>query len=249
MGLMRASLATLALVALSACGWAKPDPTPGDGIHDPAEDLNRQVHRFNIMVDDVVIQDAGEGLTDVVPEPVFETVSNFADTLSLPRVVVNQVLQGRLGEATQNAARFSVNATLGFGGLADVATDFGLPEQESDFGETMAVWGVPEGGYVVLPFIGPSTERDAVGQVVDLFINPFSYVLTGPESYVGTVAEVVDDIGDRGRYSNSYDSVLHESADSYKQVRLIYLQNRRHELGEEAPEDDIDPLALDTEGF
>lgn len=249
MGWMRGSIVTLAFGVLTSCGWLQPDSTPGDGIHDPAEPLNRQVHQFNVAVDDTLFRGDGPGISEAVPRPVYDVTGNLAETLALPGIVVNDVLQGKLNEATRNSVRLVVNATMGIGGVMDVASDMGLPEDKTDFGETLAVWGVPEGGYVVLPIAGPSNERDVVGQFVDLLINPIAYVVSVPASFVGPVLEVVDDIGDRQIYGDTYDSVLHESADSYKQMRLMYLQNRRYELGEEAVGEDVDPLALDTKGF
>lgn len=249
MGLMRGSIVTLALGIVSSCGWVQPDSTPGDGIHDPGEAMNRQVHQFNLKVDETLFRGDGPSIAEAVPKPVYEITGNVAETLALPRIVVNDVLQGKLNEATRNSVRFAVNATMGIGGMADVAADMGIPEDETDFGETLAVWGVPEGGYVVLPIAGPSNERDTVGQFVDLLINPIAYVVSVPASFVGPALELIDDVGDRQTYGDTYDSVLHESADSYKQMRLMYLQNRRYELGEEAVGEDIDPLELDTQGF
>ncbi|SMX26781.1 putative phospholipid-binding lipoprotein MlaA precursor [Pelagimonas phthalicica] len=245
---MRASLATLILVSLSACSVPGPGEAP-DGVHDPHEQTNRKVHAFNRKIDQKVLRSAGVGYATVVPEGVQDNVSNFADTVALPGTVVNQILQGRPGPATRNTVRFAINATLGFAGLADVATDFGIPEDNSDFGETLAVWGVPEGAYMELPFLGPSTERDTAGIVVDFFTNPLDYVIPSEYSSLGTSAYVLSKVGDRGRFADTVDSIYYESADSYAQLRLIYLQNRRYELGEEAPADEIDPLALDTEGF
>lgn len=245
MGLMRASLATVALILVAAC--AKSPPT--SAVYDPYEDANRKMHAFNTQFDDKMVRGAGTGYNDVVSEPVHQNIVNFAETVGLPRTVMNQILQGRLEDATRNTLRFGINATMGIGGLADVAGDLGLEKKDTDFGETLAVWGVPEGAYMVLPFLGPSTERDTAGMMVDWFFNPLNYLGLGPETYLGTAAQIAEEVGDRGRFADSYDSVIHESADSYSQVQLIYLQNRRYELGETPPEDDIDPLALDTEGF
>ncbi len=245
MGLMRASLATLAMVLAAACS----NTVPTGEAFDPYEEQNRKMHAFNAKFDSSAVRGAGNGYTKIVPEPVQDNIANFADTVSLPQTVVNQVLQGRIVRATKNTLRFGINATLGIAGLADVASDFGLEKDETDFGETLSVWGVPEGAYIVLPFLGPSTDRDTAGMVVDLFTNPLDYIVPAPEKYLGTAAKIAEEVGDRGRYSDTYDSVIHDSADSYSQVKLIYLQNRRYELGEAPPEDDIDPLALDTEGF
>jgi phospholipid-binding lipoprotein MlaA len=120
----------------------------------------------------------------------------------------------------------------------------GVAGKKTDFGETLHVWGVGEGYYLELPLLGPSTARDALGEVVDSVINPIGVLLPKPERYVGTLAKVASKIGDRARYSETVDSVLYDSADGYAQARLLYLQNRRYELGQTAGEDDFeDPYA------
>lgn len=190
-----------------------------------------------------MVRPASTGYAENVPVGVQNTVSNFSDNLRTPSSIANQILHGDLNAATRNTFRFAINTTMGFAGLADVATGLGLPEDDSNFGETLAVWGVPEGAYLELPVLGPSTERDAFGKIVDWFLDPMDYVLPRPEKYIGTAAYAVSKMGDRGRFSESVDSVLYDSADSYAQSRIIYLQNRRFELGQDAPEDEIDPYA------
>lgn len=246
----RAIFAMAALVLAGACAA----PLPGSGpeaINDPYEAQNRKAHAFNRDLDNSILRKAGAGYVKTVPTGVRRGVSNFADTVSLPQTVVNQVLQGRLGDATRNSLRFAVNATLGFGGIADVAKDMGMPKDESDFGETLHVWGLPEGAYLELPALGPSTERDALGDIVDMFTNPLDHVIPSPQNNYGTAARVLDYVGERGEFGDTIDSILYDSADSYAQLRLIYLQNRRYELGGEAAVEEtyIDPEALDTEGF
>ncbi|MEO1364432.1 MAG: VacJ family lipoprotein, partial [Pseudomonadota bacterium] len=169
--------------------------------------------------------------------------------LGEPSVAINSLLQGDLRGAGLSTVRFLTNSTLGIFGLADVAAEFKLPEHDTDFGETLHVWGVGEGAYLELPVLGPSTTRDTTGMVVDLFTNPLSYVIDEPERYYGTGAGVASGLSTRGRFTDTVDSILYESADSYAQARLIYLQNRRFELGADDPGTDIDPFALDTEGF
>lgn len=244
MSWVRACLATLAMLVMAGCSVQ-----PGDADQDPFEPFNRKMHDFNNSVDGSFLRSAGEGYVNVVSQPVHENITNFSDTVSLPRTVVNQVLQGRPGDATRNFLRFGINATLGIAGLADVASDMGIQRDSSDFGETLATWGVPEGAYLVLPYLGPSTQRDSAGMFVDLFTNPIFYVAKAPGFVLIISAKVAETVGDRGRFSGAVDSILYESADPYTQVRLIYLQNRRYELGEAPPVDDTDPLELDTEGF
>ena len=233
-------LGLLAALALSACSVPGPQAAPG-GIHDPYEETNRRNHELNRALDRGLVRPAGKGYANVLPEPVQETVSNFSSNLSLPGMMVNNLLQGDLGGVAQNGFRFVFNTIFGIGGLGDPASEMGIDAVETDFGETLHVWGVPEGAYVELPLLGPSTERDAVGKVVDLFTNPLSYTLPKPERYYGTGATVLSKLGDRGRFSDTIDSVLYDSADSYAQSRLIYLQNRRFELGTDDGSAYVDP--------
>lgn len=215
------------LTFLAACGGA-PVAT---GINDPWEAANRKTHAFNKSSDSGVISQVSRAYVTVVPEPVVNSVANFSDNLSTPQMVVNNLLQADAKGAFINSFRFIVNSTLGFGGIFDVATMAEIYEEETDFGETLHVWGAREGPYLELPILGPSTERDTIGRVVDLFTNPLSYVLPKPEKYAGPVSTVAKKFGDRGRYSQTVDSVLYDSADSYAQARSTYLQNRRYQLG------------------
>lgn len=246
----RTGISLLLVLALSACTV----PGPGeavDGIYDPHEGANRRVHAFNKTVDSALSGGEGPGMAAAVPAPVATGVANVADTLSLPQTVMNQLLQARLGRAARNTLRFGVNATVGLVGLFDVASGMGLPEDESDFGETLYVWGFPEGAYMELPILGPSTEREATGKFVDFFTNPLGQMLDPPERYYATGVKVADKVLDRAKYDDTVDELLYDSADSYAQLRMIWLQNRRFELGDESTggADYIDPEALDTEGF
>lgn len=231
------AVAVAALAALAACS---PAP-PGVDIHDPYEARNRRVHDVNRGIDRAVIRGASGAYGKAVPEPVRRGVSNFASNLSLPGEVVNSLLQGRPEPAVQNTFRFIINSTLGVAGLFDPATSIGVPEEETDFGETLHVWGAPEGAYLEVPLIGPTTERDLAGSVVDVVMNPLNLVLNSPEKEYALGAKVLSRFGDRYRYSDFVDSILYESADSYAQVRLLYLQNRRFELGQVIEEETYDP--------
>jgi phospholipid-binding lipoprotein MlaA len=150
-----------------------------------------------------------------------------------------------LEPAGQNTFRFLLNSTLGIAGLFDVAQSFGLPEAHTDFGETLHVWGVGEGAYLELPLLGPSTERDALGRVVDIVFDPVTTVLSGRDASVATAFTLGSKVGDRLRFGGAVDSVLYESADSYAQSRLLYLQSRRHQLSgqEENDAEAFDPYA------
>ncbi len=242
--------AAVALVlSLAGCATQDPAAKAAGEVFDPYENTNRSVHKLNLAVDRFAFRPASKGYVAIVPAPIVTSFSHFAENLSMPGQAVNALLQGNPKLAGQALARFALNTTIGFLGLANPASDFNLPEVNTDFGQTLAVWGVGEGAYVELPLYGPSTARDATGIVVDFFTNPIGYARNNPADNISIYAEIVRRMGNRGRYSDTVDSILYESADSYAQARLLYLQNRRFELGETAEISEIDPFELDTEGF
>lgn len=214
---------------LAACGPAA--LPPGDSIVDADEAQNRSVHQFNLSLDSALVGPASRGYGTVVPSPVRRGVDNFAANLAQPSYVLNNILQARLGQATHNTLRFVVNTTIGIGGIFDPATAIGLDARETDFGETLHIYGAPEGDFVMLPVFGPSTTRDTVGLVVDIATNPVRHILPSPESRYVTGAEVLQRFGDRYEFDDTIDNLLYGTADSYAQLRSLYLQNRRFELG------------------
>ncbi len=226
------------LLAATLAGCAGPR-TPG-GIYDPYEAQNRKVHEFNRSVDKALLRPVSNAYGAVLPEPVRIGVGNFAENLSIPGSVLNDLLQLNIEDALHNTVRFLVNTTVGLGGILDPATKAGIEQRDSDFGETLHVWGFKEGAYVELPFAGPSTTRDTVGMVVDIVTDPVAVLLPEPEKYVAPLAGMASKIGDRYRFRTTVDSILYESADGYAQARLLYLENRRFALGSDttaAPED------------
>ena len=243
----RTGCAVVAIAALSACSVAP----AGSEFNDPYEQTNRQIHNFNKGLDRAILRPAGQ-VAASVPDEITGPVANFADNVGLPGMVANGLLQGDIGGTATNTMRFLINTTVGIGGLFDPAGAIGLAEESTDFGETLAVWGVPEGAYVELPVFGPSTERDMVGLIVDMVFDPLAEVGTSTQVKYSTGARVVDIANTRGTFMETFDGVLYESADSYAQARLAYLQNRRFQLGEEPPAAaEIDPFSddLSLEGF
>ncbi len=238
-------LAGVSLLSLGLGACAAPPPPAGS--YDPYEPTNRVMHGINRGLDRALVRPSSKVYGSIVPQPVKTGVANFATNLDLPGDMVNGLLQGNINGFGKNLFRFAINTTLGVGGLFDPAKSFGLNQEKTDFGQTMHVWGVAEGPYVELPGLGPSTVRDVVGTAVDIAANPVSLALPSPESYYATIAKVGSKLGDRDRYSDTIDSILYESADSYAQARLLYLQNRRFELGQTGAgggaDDFIDPYA------
>lgn len=223
---------------LAACG------AQGDPEGDPFEGTNRRIHAFNTGLDANVVRPLTSPLKggddSGGPNGALVVLGNVGDNLSLPGKVVNGLLQGRPGNAAQNGGRFVVNTLLGLGGIMDPAgPEFGLTEIDTDFGETLHVWGVGPGAYVELPVLGPSTARDAFGRVVDWGMDPLRLALPPDGAAAAGAVRILSKAGDRARFGDTVDSVLHESADSYAQARLLYRQHRAFELGEEG--DVIDP--------
>ncbi|RKF12880.1 VacJ family lipoprotein [Roseovarius spongiae] len=240
-GRARAALAFVCALVLTACG--APDPALNrDAPYDPYEAENRRMHAFNRSLDRTLIRSAGKGYSSAVPDDIEMVIGNFADNMSLPVAIVNNILQGNGKSASEDFYRFLVNSTIGLGGLFDTATELEMPAPSgADFGQTLYVWGVHEGPYIELPLLGPSTTRDAVGRTVDLFANPLKYALESPESYIPTAASASKALTTRGRYSETIDSVLYDSADSYAASRSLYLQNRRFKVGRGSSDAYLDP--------
>lgn len=242
-------LALAAVLLVTACGSQHPTSRAAGEIFDPYEQTNRRIHAFNKTIDRNAVRPVSKSYVAIVPADAVTIVGNFSENLSMPGSAVNYLLQGDLKGTTRALGRFVINTTLGIGGIADVASELNIADARTDFGTTLHVWGAKEGAYVELPFFGPSNTRDAVGTTVDFFTNPLSYLPSKPIESIGTPTKIIDQLGDRGTYSDTIDSVLYESADSYAQARQIYLQNRRFELGDTESDPDIDPFALDTGGF
>jgi phospholipid-binding lipoprotein MlaA len=240
---LRISACLPVLGLLAACGGS-----PGaDGINDPFEATNRKIHGFNRGVDRVLVGPAAKGYGAAVPEPIKRSVGNLADTLDLPGDIANNLLQFRIADAGQNTLRLGMNLTFGVAGLFDFSSAIGLEGKPTDFGETLHVWGAGEGPYIELPFAGPSTARDTLGMAVDIALNPVRLALPQKEATAATAMKLFSRLGDRDRFSETVDSILYDSADSYAQARLLYLQNRRFQLGQDtvaedgASDDFIDP--------
>ena len=232
------AVASLVMV-VSACS-----PRQGAVADDPFERLNRSSHAFNKGLDRNILSPLSKTYTDVVPDPVEDSVSNFARNLSLPGKVVNNALQLDLSSAARNTARFALNSTVGLVGLFDPSQKIGLVEKNTDFGETLQGWGVAEGAYLELPLFGPSNMRDGLARFVDmLFFDPAGQILKPPVSEYRSASTVGALLQTRQIYGAQIDEVLYGSADSYAQSRLVYLQSRRFELRDIASDDYIDPYA------
>ena len=205
---------------------------------DPLEDINRVFYELNFnLLDPVIIKPIAIIYDQTTPKPVRRVLRNFFSNLDEVPSLVNNFLQGKFGQAGNNAGRFLMNTTIGLGGFFDVAKKAGLqPGEDEDFGQTLAVWGVPAGPYLMLPFFGPSTFRDAPSNFVDSLFDPFSYNNRLP---VRVAIKGIDLIALRADLLGIDDVI---SGDEYLFIRDVYLQNREYVISDGAIEDDFDDL-------
>ncbi len=223
----RSSRARLAVAALSAAlitGCA----TTGNP-DDPLEGYNRAMFSFNDQVDKVVVKPAAQVYEAVLPQPVRTGVGNVLGNLGDPWIALNNMLQGKFAEGMSDLMRFALNSTWGLLGLLDIASEAGLPKHDEDLGQTLGRWGVGEGAYIVLPFFGPRTVRDAVALPADMMGNePFSI------DHVPTRNTVLATRVVHGRsVLLGTDRTLEQAAlDRYAFVRDFYLEQRRYKVND-----------------
>ncbi len=238
-------------VALGACATPPSDPAARaefEKTNDPLEPLNREILDFNLFVDRVALKPVAQGYVAVVPQAGRDAVRHFLDNLGEPMVFANNILQGQFERAGDTFARFMLNSMAGLGGVMDLASQNGLEKQSGDFGQTLYTWGVPDGPYIVLPILGPSDPRDAVGMGVDDYVDPWNQ-LAYIHGYWWTdlVRGAVDGIDQRARNLGTFDELQRNAIDFYAELRSLWRQHRAAVLrhGEPAPIPDLDSLYQD----
>jgi phospholipid-binding lipoprotein MlaA len=246
-----------ALSLLAALAGCASHPSANDpATNDPLESSNRAVFKANDAIDRAVIKPVAKGYQSTLPQWLRDRFRHFLDNLTEPRVFTHAFLQVRVNAAGTTFTRFIVNSTAGVFGLFDVATDFNLPRQTGDFGQTLARWGVGEGPYVVLPIFGPSNVRDAVGLTGDIFtdfyVNPAGALVTGTAATGWNIGQgVTSGVDLRARNLDTVDALQASSVDHYAQMRSITRQHRMAEVREakglpNEPEELTDPGAAPT---
>ena len=197
--------------------------------------MNRSLFSINTTIDKVSTKPLAKGYRAILPGPVRKGISNFFRNIVAPSSAINNFLQGKPGRGVSEIGRFVINSTIGVGGLIDIATPSGLEEYREDFGQTAAVWGIPDGPYVMLPFLGPKTLRDAVFLPVDIVVDPlYHYDNTSVRDKVYVLRLI------NLRYQLlAAEKFLEDSKDKYVTTREPYLQNREYEVYDgDPPEDD-----------
>lgn len=229
----RAALALAAALGLAACAGTT---TPGQtGNGDPLEPFNRAVFTLNEAADTVAIRPVSVAYRDIVPSPFKDGIRNVLRNLRTPLILVNEALQGDWEGVDVAASRLLVNSTIGLGGWVDIAGEhLDKPFEAEDFGQTLAVYGVDSGPYLVLPLLGPSTLRDAAGRGAEMAADPFNNLwdegllddIDGAD-IARTGLTVIDT---RSRSIETLDELERSSFDYYAAVRSLYLQNRRAQV-------------------
>jgi phospholipid-binding lipoprotein MlaA len=244
-------MAAVLTLGLGACATPPTDPAERaefDKTNDPLEPLNRDILDFNLWVDRNALKPIAQGYVAVIPEAGRNGIRHFLDNLGEPIVFANNLLQGEFKRAHDTFARFLTNTTFGLGGILDVATKAGLEKQTGDFGQTLYSWGVGDGPYLVLPILGPSNPRDAVGLGVDAYADPWDRLAANFHYwYLGLVRGAVDGIDMRARNLDTLDELQKNAIDFYAELRTVFRQNRASVLrhGEPGPLPDLDTLYRD----
>lgn len=225
------------LLCISACATNNEiEGKPVRAESDPWEPMNRGIYGFNHAVDKVTLKLVARGYRKVVPQFARRGVTNFSENLFTPRSALNNFLQGKGKAGFSDIGRFIINTTIGVGGLFDVASAAGFQEYGEDFSQTLAVWGLPEGPFVFIPFLGPHTLLDAIALPVDLLSDPLAYY---NDTSVRDRVYVLRVIDLRARLLTA-ETLVEDSQDPYITLRESYLQNRLYEVHDGNPPEDDD---------
>jgi phospholipid-binding lipoprotein MlaA len=206
---------------------------------DPYENVNRKIYSFNDKVDDYVAEPIASTYKKITPQFFQTGVFNFFNNIRNINVVLNDIMQAKFEQSAQDTGRFLMNSTVGVGGLFDVAKKVGLEQHEEDFEQTLAVWGVPQGTYLVLPLLGPVTTRGIPGAVFDTAANP--------ASYVGAPVQLVSLLNTRANAEGSLKFIDEAALDPYVFTRESFLQWRKHLATDGKDENTNDPTDYDED--
>ena len=220
-------------------------PSPEDfgvaEVDDPLEPLNRFLFAINETVDIFLLQPAAATYRFLLPEMVRDSVRNVTRNLNTPVIFANQLFQGKTDRASSTVVRFAINSTAGVLGLFDVATDWGYPYSDEDFGQTLGVYGAGPGPYLVLPIFGPSSVRDGIGTGVDILLDPWFYILGAADVSRSTrrtfdlSRAAANGVDLRSRNIETIDELRRDSVDFYARIRSLYIQNRENKIRSAQP--------------
>ena len=201
---------------------------------DPFQNINEKTHNLNQTLDLQVASPIARFYKRITPDFLEKGITNFTHNIEDLSIGINNVLQGKFNEGLSDFSRFTLNTSIGLLGFIDIASDLGLTKHDEDFGQTLAVWGVPDGPYLVLPGLGPSTTRDTLAMIPDAFLTPLWLIDHDRTSYSLTAIDLIDT---RARYLGLESVVI---GDEYLFYRDAYLQSRNFEIKDGEVEDDFD---------
>ena len=207
-------------------------PIFGEEINDPFEDLNRDIFIFNEKLDEKLLKPAALTYRKVTPQFARTGVTNFFNNLEEIDTTINQVLQGEIKYAFNDAGRFVINSTIGLFGLIDVASKMGLEKHEEDFGQTLGVWGFDSGPYIMIPFLGPSNPRDLLSRPISSFLSG-TFAMEDNDVKITLVG--IDALETRERLLDAETLII---GDKYIFVKDAYVQSREYEINNGSTEDD-----------
>ena len=207
-------------------------PIFGEEINDPFEDLNRDIFIFNEKLDEKLLKPAALTYRKVTPQFARTGVTNFFNNLDEIDTTINQVLQGEIKYAFNDAGRFVINSTIGLFGLIDVASKMGLEKHEEDFGQTLGVWGFDSGPYIMIPFLGPSNPRDLLSRPISSFL---SGTFAMEDNDVKLTLLGIDALETRERLLDAETLII---GDKYIFVKDAYILSREYEINNGSTEDD-----------
>ena len=238
--------AAFLLCLVSGGGAYAKSPKETAEVSDPIEPVNRFIFGFNDILDKVLIEPLAKGYNAVLPNFVRDSIQSFMRNLSSPLIIANNLLQGNIGDAGIATGRFVINSTVGILGLVDVAKANGLNYKSEDFGQTLAVWGVGDGFYLVLPVLGPSTLRDTAGLAVDGYADPVRIVSDNTDKdWIYYTREGVEGLDNRSRLIKAVDDLRRNNLDYYAAVRSAYHQKRVSLIRDKKPGAALEPMTDD----
>lgn len=233
---MKTSLPMISALALTLVLGACSTPTAESlAQNDPWERTNRDIFDFNLSMDRAILRPVARGYRDVVPEVARKGVHNFLTNLNSPVILANDVLQGETEKAGNTLGRIVVNTTVGIGGIIDVASQWGIPYHENDFGITLGKGGAAEGSYLMLPFAGPKPPRDLVGTVVDVAFDPFTYAIFPGDDTLRYFRMGMGVLDSRTSQLDAVETIERSSIDFYATTRNLYRQSRNAKINEGTP--------------
>ncbi|HEY8964366.1 MAG TPA: VacJ family lipoprotein [Alphaproteobacteria bacterium] len=234
--------ATLALVlvlstGLAGCATGPKATASGDEVvSDPLKPFNSAMLSFNEILDKIFFNPINTAYRVIVPEPGRQAIHNVLENLKSPVYLANELLQGDFKGAGLVVKRFAINTFAGFGGLMDTAASNGMPYQPEDFGQTLAVWGVGSGPYIVWPILGPSTLRDSVGFVGDIAMDPlYWYAANNDKKALSYIRAGLTLIDTKDRTRNMLEDLRRNSGDYYTALQSVYMQRRNALINDMEP--------------